>query len=141
MIGGSGGRVDHFIALLSLFKREKKYNSIMDFPDFWLTEENLIVFCKKKSKFQISGLEQSDNVSVFSLFENNFFKPKIFSSGLKWKLQNVNWKSQWSLSNRICENSSFGPTWHTVNDNINNIDRNTLKAVGQTVMDVIYNEK
>ena len=39
------------------------------------------------------------------------------------------------------ENSSFGPTWHTVNDNIHNIDRNTLKAVGQTVMDVIYNEK
>ena len=41
----------------------------------------------------------------------------------------------------VYENSSFGPTWHTVNDNINNIDRNTLKAVGQTVMDVIYNEK
>jgi hypothetical protein len=40
-----------------------------------------------------------------------------------------------------CENSSFGPTWHTINDNISNIDRNTLKAVGQTVMDVIYNEK
>ena len=107
LIGGSGGRVDHFIALLSLFRCKKEYNSIMDFPDFWLTEENLIVFCKKKSKFQISGLEQSDNVSVFSLFENNFFKPKIFSSGLKWKLQNVNWKNQWSLSNRICENSSF----------------------------------
>ena len=41
----------------------------------------------------------------------------------------------------VYENSSFGPTWHTVNDNIHNIDRNTLKAVGQTVMDVIYNEK
>ena len=40
-----------------------------------------------------------------------------------------------------CENSSFGPTWHTMNDNISNIDHNTLKAVGQTVMDVIYNEK
>ena len=107
LIGGSGGRVDHFIALLSLFKCEKKYNSVMAFPDFWLTEENLIVFCKKNSIFQISGLEQSDNVSVFSLFENNFFKPKIFSSGLKWKLENVNWKNQWSLSNRISENSSF----------------------------------
>ena len=55
LIGGSGGRVDHFIALLSLFKREKKYNSIMDFPDFWLTEENLVVFCKKNSKFQIDS--------------------------------------------------------------------------------------
>ena len=107
LIGGSGGRVDHFIALLSLFRCKKEYNSIMDFPDFWLTEENLLVFCKKNAIFQILGLEQSDNVSVFSFFENNFFKPKIFSSGLKWKLQNVNWKNQWSLSNRISENLSF----------------------------------
>ena len=41
----------------------------------------------------------------------------------------------------VCERSSFGPTWHTVNDTMENIDRSTLKAVGQTVMDVIYNEK
>lgn len=39
------------------------------------------------------------------------------------------------------DRSSFGSFWHTVNDNMDNIDRNTLKAVGQTVMDVIYNEK
>lgn len=39
------------------------------------------------------------------------------------------------------ENSSFGPTWHTLDDTMEHIDRNTLKAVGQTVMDVIYNEK
>ena len=39
------------------------------------------------------------------------------------------------------ERSSFGSTWHTINDTMDNIDRNTLKAVGQTVMDVIYNEK
>ncbi len=37
--------------------------------------------------------------------------------------------------------SSFGPTWHTVNDTMEHIDRNTLKAVGQTVMEVIYNEQ
>ena len=40
-----------------------------------------------------------------------------------------------------CQTSSFGPYWHTMNDTMENIDRNTLKAVGQTVMDVIYNEK
>lgn len=39
------------------------------------------------------------------------------------------------------ERSSFGDFWHTVNDTMENIDRATLKAVGQTVMDVIYNEK
>lgn len=39
------------------------------------------------------------------------------------------------------ELSSFGDTWHTVNDNMEHIDRNTLKAVGQTVLEVIYNER
>lgn len=37
--------------------------------------------------------------------------------------------------------SSFGPTWHTLDDNMDNIDRNTLKAVGQTLVQVIYSQK
>lgn len=36
---------------------------------------------------------------------------------------------------------SFGPTWHTVSDTPENIDRNILLAVGQTMLQVIYNEK
>lgn len=36
--------------------------------------------------------------------------------------------------------SSFGPTWHTVNDNMEHIDKNVLKAVGQTVIQVLYEE-
>ena len=39
-----------------------------------------------------------------------------------------------------CEQSSFGPTWHTINDTMENIDRNTLKAVGQTVIQVLFSE-
>lgn len=35
----------------------------------------------------------------------------------------------------------FGNFWHTHNDNMNIIDKATLKAVGQTVMEVIYTEK
>jgi len=34
----------------------------------------------------------------------------------------------------------FGTFWHTHNDNIDVIDSNSLKAVGQTVLQVIYNE-
>lgn len=34
----------------------------------------------------------------------------------------------------------FPVHWHTQNDNISIIDKNTLKAVGETVLDVIYNE-
>ncbi len=36
---------------------------------------------------------------------------------------------------------SFNPTWHTLDDNMNNIGRSSLKAVGQTVLNVIYQEK
>ena len=40
-----------------------------------------------------------------------------------------------------CQQSSFGPTWHTLADNMDNIDRNTLKAVGQTVIQVLFSEE
>ena len=40
-----------------------------------------------------------------------------------------------------CEQSSFGPTWHTINDDMAHIDKNTLQAVGQTLIQVIYSEK
>ncbi|MBR1388510.1 MAG: M28 family peptidase [Prevotella sp.] len=39
-----------------------------------------------------------------------------------------------------CEQSSFGPTWHTVNDDISHIDKATLQAVGQTIIQVLYSE-
>lgn len=39
-----------------------------------------------------------------------------------------------------CPQSSFGPTWHTVNDDMQHIDRNTLQAVGQTLIQLIYSE-
>lgn len=39
-----------------------------------------------------------------------------------------------------CKESSFGPTWHTLSDNITNIDPSTLGMVGQVLMEVIYNE-
>lgn len=35
----------------------------------------------------------------------------------------------------------FGDYWHTLNDNMQNIDKQTLHAVGTTVMNVIYNEE
>lgn len=36
--------------------------------------------------------------------------------------------------------TGFGTYWHTQNDNIEIIDKNTLKAVGQTLLSLIYNE-
>lgn len=37
--------------------------------------------------------------------------------------------------------TGFGDFWHTIDDNMNVIDKGTLNAVGQTVLEVIYNEK
>ena len=39
-----------------------------------------------------------------------------------------------------CQQSSFGPTWHTVNDDMNHISRTTLQAVGQTLVQVLFSE-
>lgn len=36
--------------------------------------------------------------------------------------------------------SSFGPTWHTVSDTPENIDPAVLKAVGQSVLQLLYND-
>ena len=41
----------------------------------------------------------------------------------------------------INSSSFFGDYWHTFNDNMDIIDRNTLKAVGQTLIQVIFTEK
>ncbi len=38
-------------------------------------------------------------------------------------------------------NQGFGHYWHTVNDNMDNIDKNTLNAVGSTLMKVVYSER
>lgn len=40
-----------------------------------------------------------------------------------------------------CDESSFGPTWHTIHDDMQHIDPTTLKAVGQTLIQVLYSEK
>ncbi len=40
-----------------------------------------------------------------------------------------------------CTQSSFGPTWHTVSDDMDHLDANVLKAVGQVLVQTIYGEK
>ncbi len=38
------------------------------------------------------------------------------------------------------QRGGFNPTWHTHNDNIEHIDKNTLKVVGEVLMEVIYEQ-
>ena len=37
------------------------------------------------------------------------------------------------------EQGTFPLTWHTIDDNIDNIFKPTLKAVGQTMLEVLFN--
>ena len=37
-----------------------------------------------------------------------------------------------------CEQSNFGPTWHTISDDMQHIDKNTLQAVGQTLIQLLF---
>ena len=36
--------------------------------------------------------------------------------------------------------TGFGAYWHTLDDNMDVIDKRTLRAVGQTVLAVVYRE-
>ena len=44
------------------------------------------------------------------------------------------------IESRNDSTNSFNPTWHTMADDINAIDKSTLKAVGQVVLNVLYSE-
>ena len=37
-------------------------------------------------------------------------------------------------------NESFPETWHTLDDNIDNIDKNTLEMVGKVLIFTVYSE-
>ncbi|MDE5684609.1 MAG: M28 family peptidase, partial [Muribaculaceae bacterium] len=39
------------------------------------------------------------------------------------------------------QTGSFHPCWHTLADDMGNIDRRTLDAVGKTVLNVVYKER
>lgn len=45
------------------------------------------------------------------------------------------------IESRNPETHSFPPTWHTHDDNLTNIDKSSLKAVGQTLLNLIQYEK
>lgn len=102
LIGGSGGRLDHLIGILELFKGENR-------PDLWLTEENLVclIDSKKRRNVRISNLPENSPLSVFPIFNTyRAEKYKCKSKGLVWPLDNLDWeKGAVSLSNRQSSDS------------------------------------
>jgi len=99
LIGGDGGRSDHFLANLKLFEHQIA-------PDYWLCKDQFIKLLVESSEYTVT---KSSEFSIFPIFNNTFCKPSeyfIQSTNLVWPLDTVKWdQSIYSLSNRITNNS------------------------------------
>lgn len=103
LIGGSGGRMDHLLALRSLFDRENP-------PDLWAGDESLVagigsLFSCKGIRFE-KGWDEAPGLdsdhACFSLFPCGTGPHRLTSSGLRWPLDALDWDSgAYSLSNRL----------------------------------------
>ena len=101
LIGGSGGRLDHLLGILELFKGRNK-------PDLWLAEENAVIFTDtaRRSSLSISGLAEDAPVSVFPVFQPDCTDKadkeySCKSENLVWPLDGLDWQGgAISLSNR-----------------------------------------
>jgi thiamine pyrophosphokinase len=78
IIGGGGGRLDHILAIRSLFEREKT-------PARWITAGEDCFCISRTTDFSVSP---ESRVSVFPLGNGPW---KISSRGLKWPLEPVSW--------------------------------------------------
>ena len=78
LIGASGGRLDHLIAVLRLFETDFA-------PTLWLTKSSCAAFLQagKDASLVATGLDVDDVVSVFAL---GTAPHKIEETGLKWPL-------------------------------------------------------
>ena len=94
LVGGSGGRMDHFFALLSLYKQEI-------FPAIWIGEESVSITVGYGTflwEACIAGLSSTDPVSIFPVGNESH---SCISRGLHWPIADLDWDSGiFSLSNR-----------------------------------------
>ena len=94
LIGGAGGRTDHFLSIYNLFGTKIA-------PDAWLCGEQ-VLWKAERSSFEISGLKAGDIVSVARAFGKNH-GGKIRSQGLEWESSLFRKKGMPSVSNTIKE--------------------------------------
>ena len=91
LIGGDGGRTDHFINILSSFSSDFHCNS-------WLCKNQLLLLLEKGSSYFISGLKKSDYVSFVNIYSKG---NKIKTEGLCWESEKFRTSFMPSISNRI----------------------------------------
>ncbi len=91
LVGGDGGRLDHTLALLKLFK-----GSV--YPNIWMCKEQVVFLLSEGIDSSIDFfLQKDDTCSVFSVFDTGC----IHSNGLEWQLDGLKWnEGAYSVSNR-----------------------------------------
>lgn len=91
LVGGDGGRIDHFIGILETFSSAER-------PDVWLCREQRVYLLEKNDSIIIKNLVKKDNISIYNTAnENNSFETK----GLEWPENTFRNTRMPSLSNRI----------------------------------------
>ncbi|MBQ5999624.1 MAG: thiamine diphosphokinase [Treponema sp.] len=93
LVGGDGGRVDHFLSIYDSFSSEHH-------PDVWLCREQVLYFLGDGMEAEVNGLKKDDVVSV-SRTTAEYSGGKIFSEGLEWEADLFRMEGMPSLSNRI----------------------------------------
>jgi thiamine pyrophosphokinase len=92
LIGGGGGRIDHLMALISLFNREYK-------PSEWFTATEHIIYADKDCTLDCNT---GQTVSVFSC---GLCESEVSTAGLKWELKEYRiGPMQFSISNTALKN-------------------------------------
>lgn len=95
LIGGSGGRLDHLVALFELFSTDIR-------PDFWLTENQTAVFLPDGGTVKFHTKKQNDLISVLRTTNSNT-RGQVSSKGLEWESDVFRKTGVPSLSNRMSE--------------------------------------
>ncbi|HZK19516.1 MAG TPA: thiamine diphosphokinase [Treponemataceae bacterium] len=96
LIGGDGGRSDHFFANIKLFEK-----SIA--PDYWLCKKQYIQVLKEGHTYNI---QQQSEFSIFPIYTGKKNNHHIQSKNLMWNLDKLRWdRGIYSLGNRCLDTS------------------------------------
>lgn len=95
LIGGSGGRVDHFLGIYDLFSTPLA-------PDVWLCSTQALFHIRGGGKINVGCLKKDDCVSI-ARTTNARTGGKISSSGLMWESNVFRKEGMPSISNRISD--------------------------------------
>ncbi len=93
LVGGGGGRIDHFLALRALFDRSF-------FPAIWVSDASVCVAVGDGTpsvSVRVTGLSRSDPVSVFPAGSGVH---GMKGTGFHWNINGLDWDAgEFSLSN------------------------------------------